>query len=179
MQVSVTHTTKIVLTQLQRLDPVTIYLDNQMPGRGKITIECFRKSWSSFWPSIGDRRVEEFFVSCDDEYLASSLSTCSSHIPVTEPSALCDYLRPMIIQQRRAGELERKQARRFWNEADTITLTSDYCSNTELMYYVLGDDWWLSLPQKENPDYNYLVRIIQAVREGLREYIKGTPAAAA
>lgn len=179
MQVSVTHTTKIVLTQLARLDPVTIYLDNPMLGRGKITIECFRKSWSSSWPSMGGRRVEEFFISCDDEYLASSLSTCSSHIPVTEPSALCDYLRPMIIQQRRAGELEKKQARRFWNEADTITLTSDYCSNTELMYDVLGDDWWLSLPQKENPDYNHLVRIIQAVREGLREYIKGTPAAAA
>ncbi|WP_323065977.1 hypothetical protein [Aeromonas jandaei] len=175
MQVSVTHIAKIVLPKLAWLNPVTIYLENPHPGRGKITIECFRQSWSYSWSSMDGRRIEEFFISCDDEYLATCLSTCSSHIPVTEPSVLCAYLRKMIIQQRRAGELEKKNARRFWDESDTITLTSNYCSNTELMYGVLGDDWWLSLPQKENPDYNYLVRIIQAVREGLREYIKGTP----
>lgn len=179
MQVSVTHTTKIVLTQLERLDPVTIYLDNPTPGRGKITIECFGKSWSSFWPAMGGRRVEEFFVSCDDEYLAGNLSTCRSHIPVTDQDEICVCVREGIVKQRLAGELEKDDARRFWNEADSVTLTSDYCSNPELMHAALGDDWWLWLPEKENPDYNYLVRIIQAVREGLREYIKGTPAAAA
>lgn len=179
MQLSVTNTTKIVLTQLERLDPVTIYLDNPTPGRGKITIECFGKSWSSFWPAMGGRRVEEFFVSCDDEYLAGNLSTCRSHIPVTDQDEICAAVRQAIINQRLSGELEKDEARRFWNEADSVTLTSDYCSAPELMTAAFGDEWWLCLPEKENPDYNYLVRIIQAVRDGLREYIKGTPAAAA
>ena len=179
MQVSVTHTTKIVLTELEKLDPVTIYLDNPAPSRGKITIECFGKSWSSFWPAMGGRRVEEFFVSCNDDYLAGNLSSCRSHIPVTDMEELGEFLRGRIVEQRRAGELDKDDARKYWDEADSITLTSDYCSNNDLMYDVLGDDWWLSLPEKENPDYNYLVLVIQTVREGLREYIKGNPAAAA
>ncbi len=179
MQVSVTHTTKIMLTQLERLDPVTIYLDNPAPSRGKITIECFGKSWSSFWPAMGGRRVEEFFVSCDDDYLAGNLSSCRSHIPVTDMEELGEFLRGRIVEQRRAGELDKADARKYWDEADNITLTSDYCSNADLMHDVLGDSWWLDLPEKENPDYNYLVLVIQTVREGLREYIKGNPAAAA
>lgn len=179
MQVSVTHTTKISLTELEKLDPVTIYLDNPAPSRGKITIECFGKSWSSFWPAMGGRRVEEFFVSCNDDYLAGNLSSCRSHIPVTDMEELGEFLRGRIVELRRAGELDKDDARKYWDEADNITLTSDYCSNNDLMYDVLGDDWWLSLPEKENPDYNYLVLVIQTVREGLREYIKGNPAAAA
>lgn len=179
MQVSVTHTTKIALTELEKLDPVTIYLDNPAPSRGKITIECFGKSWSSFWPAMGGRRVEEFFVSCNDDYLAGNLSSCRSHIPVTDMEELGEFLRGRIVEHRRAGELDKDDARKYWDEADSITLTSDYCSNNDLMYDVLGDDWWLSLPEKENPDYNYLVLVIQTVREGLREYIKGNPAAAA
>lgn len=179
MQVSVSHTTKIVLTELEKLDPVTIYLDNPAPSRGKITIECFGKSWSSFWPAMGGRRVEEFFVSCNDDYLAGNLSSCRSHIPVTDMEELGEFLRGRIVEQRRAGELDKDDARKYWDEADNITLTSDYCSNNDLMHDVLGDDWWLSLPEKENPDYNYLVLVIQTVREGLREYIKDNPAAAA
>lgn len=179
MQVSVSHTTKIVLSKLQRLDPVSIYLDNPEPGRGKITIECFGKSWSSFWPAMGGRRVEEFFVTCDDEYLAGNLSTCRSHIPVTDQDEICAWVRDGIVKRRLAGELEREDARRLWGYADSVTLTSDYCSNPDLLVAALGDDWWLCLPEKENPDYNYLVRIIQAVKDGLREYINGSSVTAA
>lgn len=177
MKIQVSTNIKLSLTELKYLDSITIYLENFEPGRGKITIECFGKSWSSFWPAMGGRRVEEFYVSCNDEYLAKNLSDCRSHIPVTAPSELCNYLRPQIINQRRAGELKKEQARRFWEEAETITLASDYCSNTELMHDVLGDDWWLSLPERENPDYNYLIRVIRAVREGLRQYIAQGPEA--
>ena len=47
------------------------------------------------------------------------------------------------------------------------------------MAAVVGDEWWYDLPMVDNPDYTYLCRIIQAVRDGLREYTKSTPAAAA
>ncbi|MFM5713787.1 hypothetical protein ACET77_06200 [Aeromonas allosaccharophila] len=178
MKLETSTTTKIVLTELEKLDPVTIYLDNPAPSRGKITIECFGKSWSSFWPAMGGRRVEEFFVSCNDDYLAGNLSSISSHTPITDMEELGEFLRGRIVEQRRAGELDKDDARKYWDEADNVTLTSDYCSNNDLMYDVLGDEWWHCLPEKENPDYNYLVLVIQTVREGLRQYIaKGKEAA--
>lgn len=171
MKIQVSTNIKLGLTELDRLDPVTIYLENFEPGRGRITITCFRKSWSASWPAMGGRSVEQFFISCDDEYLAGNLSTCRSHVPITDMGELGEYLRGKIIQQRRCGELEKDDALKFWNEADSITLTNDYCSNTELMEAVLGEDWWMDLPEKENPDYTHLIRVIQAVREGLCQYI--------
>lgn len=167
MKLQVSTNIKLGLTELDRLDPVTIYLENFEPGRGRITITCFRKSWSA----MSGRTVEQFFVSCDDEYLAGNLSTCRSHVPITDMGELGEYLRGKIIQQRRCGELEKDDALKFWNEADSVTLTNDYCSNTELMEAVLGEDWWMDLPEKENPDYTHLIRVIQAVREGLRQFI--------
>lgn len=171
MKLQVSTNIKLGLTDLDRLDPVTVYLENFEPGRGKITITCFRKSWSAGWPTMGGRRVEDFFVSCDDEYLAGNLSSCRSHVIITDQEELAMYLRGEILKQRRCGELEKDDALKFWNEADSITLTSDYCSNVELMEAVIGDEWWMALPEKENPDYTHLIRVIQAVREGLRLYI--------
>lgn len=178
MKLQVSTSIKLGLTDLDRLDPVTVYLENFEPGRGKITITCFRKSWSAGWTAMGGRRVEEFFVSCDDEYLAGNLSSCRSHVLITDMEELGEFLRGRIIQQRRAGELEKDDALKYWNEADSITLTHDYCSNMELMEAVIGDEWWTDLPEKENPDYTYLIRIIQAVREGLRQYIAQSKEAA-
>lgn len=171
MKLQVSTNIKLGLTELDRLDPVTVYLENFEPGRGKITITCFRKSWSASWSAMGGRRVEQFFVSCDDEYLAGNLSSCRSHVIITDQNELAVFLRNKIVQQRRGGELSKNEARRFWEESSDITLTSEHCSNVELMETVIGDEWWMALPEKENPGYTHLIRIIQAVREGLRQYI--------
>ena len=171
MKIQVSTNIKLGLTELDRLDPVTIYLENFEPGGGRITITCFRNSWSASWSSMSGRTVEQFFVSCGDEYLAGNLSTCRSHVLITDMDELGEYLRGKIIQQRRCGELEKDDALKFWNEADSVTLTNDYCSNTELMEAVLGEEWWMDLPEKENPDYTHLILVIQAVREGLRQFI--------
>ncbi|MGV2703469.1 UNVERIFIED_CONTAM: hypothetical protein MT382_08670 [Aeromonas salmonicida] len=171
MKLQVSTNIKLGLTELDRLDPVTIYLENFEPGRGRITITCFRKSWSASWSAMSGRTVEQFFVSCDDEYLAGNLSSCRSHVPITDMGELGESLRGKIIQQRRCGELEKGDALKFWNEADSVTLTNDFCSNTELMEAVLGEEWWMDLPEKENPDYTHLIRVIQAVRVGLSQYI--------
>ncbi|MGS3186518.1 hypothetical protein ACB288_22830, partial [Aeromonas taiwanensis] len=53
------------------------------------------------------------------------------------------------------------------------------CFKFRFLNRPLGDEWWYDLPMVDNPDYTYLCRIIQAVRDGLREYTKSTPAAAA
>jgi len=30
-----------------------------------------------------------------------------------------------------------------------------------------GDEWWYSLPQKKNPSYEYLTRIVDTIKEAL------------
>ncbi|WP_281441186.1 hypothetical protein [Aeromonas veronii] len=84
-----------------------------------------------------------------------------------------------IIQRRKWREFDKERARELWDAAEGIEVTNSYCSNPGLMLDAVGDEWWYGLPMVENPDYTYLCRIIQAVRDGLREYTKNTTAAAA
>lgn len=117
---------------------------------------------------MGGRSVEAFFISCDDHYLAKNLSSIRDEV-MAEGEALTNYV----------SEFDKERARELWGDAEGIEITNSYCSNPGLMTAVVGDEWWYDLPMVDNPDYTYLCRIIQAVRDGLREYTKSTPAAAA
>lgn len=178
MKVAVSQTTQLVLTELESLDPITVYLENHEPGRGRITIQCFDASWTAAWGAMGGRSVEAFFISCDDHYLAKNLSSIRDEV-MAEGEAMTNYVRGHIIQRRKWREFDRERARELWDAAEGIEVTNSYCSNPGLMLDAVGDEWWYGLPMVENPDYTYLCRIIQAVRDGLREYTKNTTAAAA
>ncbi|MFQ2454620.1 hypothetical protein ACK31M_19785 [Aeromonas caviae] len=178
MKVAVSQTTRLALTELENLDPITVYLENHEPGRGSITIKCFDESWTAAWGAMGGRSVEAFFISCDDHYLAKNLSSIRQEV-MAEGEALTNYVRGHIIQRRKWGEFDKERARELWGDAEGVEITNSYCSNPDLMTAVVGDEWWYDLPMVDNPDYTYLCRIIQAVRDGLREYTKNTPAAAA
>lgn len=178
MKVAVSQTTQLVLTELESLDPITVYLENHEPGRGRITIQCFDASWTAAWGAMGGRSVEAFFISCDDHYLAKNLSSIRDEV-MAEGEAMTNYVRGHIIKRRKWREFDKERARELWDAAEGIEVTNSYCSNPGLMLDAVGDEWWYGLPMVENPDYTYLCRIIQAVRDGLREYTKNTTAAAA
>lgn len=178
MKVAVSQTTQLVLTELESLDPITVYLENHEPGRGRITIQCFDASWTAAWGAMGGRSVEAFFISCDDHYLAKNLSSIRDEV-MAEGEAMTNYVRGHIIQRRKWREFDKERARELWGAAEGIEVTNSYCSNPGLMLDAVGDEWWYGLPMVENPDYTYLCRIIQAVRDGLREYTKNTTAAVA
>lgn len=170
MKLQVSTNIKLGLTELDCLDPVTVYLENFEPGRGSITIKCFDESWTAAWGAMGGRSVEEFFIDCDDHYLAKNLSSISSEV-MAEGEALTNYVRGEIIQRRKWREFDKERARELWDDAEGIEITNSYCSNPALMTAAVGDEWWYGLPMVANPDYTYLCHIIQAVREGLRQYI--------
>lgn len=178
MKVAVSKTTRLFLTELKGIDPIFVYLENHEPGRGGITIKCYDESWTAAWGAMGGRSVEAFFIACDDHYLAKNLSSIRESV-IAEGKALTNYIRGNIVQRRKRGEFDKALARELWDDAEWVEVTNTYCSNPGLMTAVIGDEWWDDLPMVDNPDYTYLCRIIQAVRDGLREYINNTPSAAA
>ena len=42
-----------VLTDLERLDPVRVMIENYEPGKGRITITCYGKAWTAAWFAMG------------------------------------------------------------------------------------------------------------------------------
>lgn len=57
----------------QSLDPIDVFLVDDGPGRGSITITCYGSAWTAWWGSMGDRSVAQFVAGCDAAYLCSKL----------------------------------------------------------------------------------------------------------
>ena len=104
MKVETSQVTKVVLKELDRLDPVTIVLENYEPGKGKIIIECYGKSWSSYWGGMSGDSVEVFFCRCDEHYLAKNLAP-GLNSTKEDLDGLADHARNTICKERRALEL--------------------------------------------------------------------------
>lgn len=178
MKLEVSSVTKLRLTELEKLDPVTVILEDMGPGRGKIIIESFGQSWASFWPAMGSRSIAQFFVSCDQHYLAGNLAG-SIRDEVNDEDAVELVCKKAILRVRRSHPdlLSQSDARLLWD--DEIGLhelqTGQHLFRGELdLCDLLFDcsfyDW--QIPQKPNPDYERLCLLIRTVQDGLRQYLK-------
>lgn len=175
MKVETSTCTKVVISDLMnsefKLDPVTVYLNDIGPRQGKITIECYGQSWSAYWGGMGERTIAEFFCSCNAHYLAGKLSDIDSNIDDLE--GLPAIARQEVISLRKAREINADEARDMYDDASCLeveradNLHGDLPAG-ELMRKIFGDEWWHAIPNKPNPDYEYLCQIIRAVQAGLR-----------
>ncbi|MCX4025141.1 hypothetical protein H0A36_30080 [Endozoicomonas sp. SM1973] len=165
MKVEQSKVTKIKLTDLERLDPITVFLEDFELGKGKITIECYGKSWSSYWPGMGGT-IAEFFIRCDEDYLISNLSGERS-TKVAEGEDLQADAKQRVIKMRRNKEISSREAKELFEDIERLDM---YQENYGLISQLYGDDDWIyNLPEVPNPDYQYLCRIIKSVQAGLKE----------
>lgn len=70
---------KIEITDLERLDPIRVYLENYEPGKGRITIGCYDAAWVGYWGAMSGDTIEQFFTRCNSDYLANNLG-CAGHL---------------------------------------------------------------------------------------------------
>lgn len=56
------------------IDPITVFVDPVRPGSSRITIQCYATAYTAYWGAHGaDTTVEQFFASCNDEYIVDNL----------------------------------------------------------------------------------------------------------
>lgn len=186
MQIERSQVTKLVISGVARLDPITVFAEDIGPRQGKITIECYGKSWSAYWGGMGDRTIAEFFRSCSVDYIANKMT--DERATVTDAEAIADGARRHIIKLRRGhvmtsfdrtrtyrlgrDEISKEKARDLWEDVDCACFGDDGWGESKLMQEIFGDEWWYSLPDKPNPKYQYLCSIITAVQAALEETMK-------
>jgi hypothetical protein len=160
---------KLMVTDVQGLDPVSIYLEDNGAGQGKITVTCFNESWTARWGGMGNRTVAEFVRSCDNQYLAKNLSKIPSEID--DVGRIPKDLIKIILEKRKRTDLTAEQARDYYDRADGLRHfdPSELLNQHDLFYDLYGEEWWHCIPKKSNPDYEYLCRIITTVKEALKE----------
>lgn len=178
MKIVESTTKKVVMSEVEALDPITVFLEDFEPRRGKITINCYDASWSSYWGGMGSRNIAEFFVSCDNHYLIKNLSSVRSEID--DYDEIDTWLKKEIIKLRKEHDIGKVEAADLWSDVDLYCSNEKYWVESEsgqkLCHKILGDEWWYSIPSKSNPEYEYLERVVNAVRDGLKLTLQ--PAAA-
>lgn len=156
------------ISGIESLDLITVYLENFELGKGKITIECYGKSWSSYWPAMGGT-IEEFFMRTSEDYAASNLQHMNS--TTFDAEATEKAIAKEILRARKSGDLTSYEAREALETISGYESEMDYIdSRDKALKIVLGDEpWHYDFKEKPNPDYVYLCRIIRAVQQALKQ----------
>ena len=125
MQIETTQVKKLRITDIEQLDPVTVYLEETGPHSGKVIMEVFGTAWSYHWGGIGESRggIANFFCSCDNHYLALKFAPQVDKT-VIDDSALADHAMMHVVQRRREGGRSKEEARENIELISVTLLTS-------------------------------------------------------
>jgi hypothetical protein len=173
MKVEEKTITSITLTELERLDPITIMIDQKEPKKAEMTIKCYGKSWTYYWGGMGYDTLGEFYLSCDNDYLARCLRrSTGEQISETDWDEIPNKLIKEVLTHRRDWNIDKDQAREAYSYIkgycfdEQSTLFFDHPLTKESIWFKdYGSDWYLYLPTRLTHDYQYLLRIIEAVRQ--------------
>ena len=70
LQVERSTVTKLVITGAPSLDPITVFLEDLAPCKGKITVSCWGKSWTAYWGGMWDGlSIGQFFCELNTGYI--------------------------------------------------------------------------------------------------------------
>ena len=178
MKIESSKIQKLTLSELERLDPVSVYIEDIGERSGEITLKCFNKSWTAYWGGCGHNGVANFYLSCDNPYLVNCFSRGIDDT-ITDYDNLDTWLKRHIVKLRKEEVIDRMPARRLWTDVEDHCRNEEHWLHTEsaneICCEVLGEDWWHSLPQIDNGEYTYLTRIVQAVRDALQKLNEETP----
>lgn len=143
-----------VLTELEKLDAVTVYVSNYAKGMGKIVIECYGQAWSCYWGGMGEQTLQQFVLGADNDYLLDKM---------LKETSRTDF-----------EKLNNDARKRGFD----ICVTSDFemamCSKQ--LAECFGNEWFRDIPQCESEDYHYLNRILNAVKAAFSNEIESAAA---
>jgi len=74
MNIESNQVTMLNLTDLHRLDPVKVITNDIEEGKGSIIITCYGKAWTAYWGGMSKRKVSQFFIDANTDYLAENLA---------------------------------------------------------------------------------------------------------
>lgn len=171
MKIITTHALKVRIEDAPNLDPIDVFLEDHSPKHGSVTIKCYGQSWTTYWGGMWDGlTVAQFIQAAPAEYVVDRLWTGADH---TEPDwdALEDKLKAEIIRSRRTWAISDTKARDLFGQADGMLTPGrgepPDLDTQKLIEEVFDYCWWDHIPQRIKPEYDYLRRIVAAVREAL------------
>lgn len=163
--------TKLLIKDVDGLDPITVYIENYALGQGKLTIVIYGESYSAHWNAMGNNTLEQFVLKSDNHYLSKNLASLAK---LSEPDydGFITHAKKELIEQRKMWGGEKEGIRELWNKLNEVEPSEDYFHNAlnhQRLHEVAGDDWWHLIPEVDSTLYKYLCKILDALKACLSE----------
>lgn len=167
MRVEENQVRQLTITGVQHLDPIRVMIEDLGPRCGRITIICWDDAWTNTWNGLGSDTMAEFFSRVDTDYLALKMKSGIRRTLIDEDS-IEQGCRKEVLKMRREKDIDKEEAERLWDRIEWADFQGGQHTNHDLYYDIFGDEWWYRLPEHPNPEYLYLVQVIETVQEALR-----------
>lgn len=181
MQVEESTVRHLRITGADRLDPISVTLQDFGPGQGKITIDVWGEAWACYWGAMGEKKtISSFFQKASIGYLAEKLAPGLSQSRFSGEK-LRRAAKKEILLARRLDEISHEEARDLFDDVEfrleNVETLNDCGHHDSFMSSVFGDNWMESVGHGDihepNPPYTYLCRVIEAVKAGLALWESG------
>ncbi len=200
MKVVESKMNKMVLTELESLDPVTVLIEEFEEGRAQVIIKCYDKSWTSYWGSMGGD-IKKFFTRTDVCYLVNCFDRGISDVDYSkiDKEASTEHfnekLLNMVLEKRRDYLISKTTASSLWSaiKLGDFTDRMKYPEHTydnyaphfmyvdEIKEVFYDEDEFnefcydnIREVYEKNHEYDYLSRIVTAVREAVINHYQGS-----
>jgi len=180
MRIERTNVTKLLISEVQDIDPITVFLEDYEPGKGKITVTCWGQSWTAYWGGMSGDDVATFFCRVSAAYIIGYFAP-QLHSTQFSGTALVEKSKRVVLDCRRGRtakhyplSLDKEEARQLFDRIEDDLRhveRPDHCfAHSDLLSQLFGDEWHHDAGDatEPNPDYGYLERIIAAVQEALQ-----------
>lgn len=165
---------KILISEVQGLDPITVYLEQLGERQGKITVEYAGKSWSTFFSGCGDSGIASFVSKLSSEYLIDRFAPqITKYVPNFEQFDA--EMRMKVMEMRRSNEITEDFARALF-DVDTwrgkvtqnpyeplINPCPAFADEFERVDFQAFD-----VPERISDEYRYIEKIVKAVQAALK-----------
>ena len=108
---------------------------------GEFSIQSDWGNYSYRWGNIGKNTLEEFLAGCDSCYITTKLSYSKPREFREEfsLSGTIDNVKTQIIEERRSGQLEKRDARILWDYTEKVLKFSDDAETPEGFYNLIHE----------------------------------------
>lgn len=67
------NTVSFTIFDAEKLDPVTVFLQDFGGGCGRLIVECWCTAWAAYWGAMGTLNVREFVLDAHADYIAGRM----------------------------------------------------------------------------------------------------------
>ena len=85
-----------VIEEIEALDPITVILKGEI-GSGKLLVECYGESWSTYFGGTGDKTLLQFISGINSEYLGNRLISNTFHRPTKREQTYVNRISQAVI----------------------------------------------------------------------------------